>query len=465
MFTAKYLPLLKKQHVLLNVFALLIGSATLWLSFHAHNASPANVGTLLIAQYALFTLVMLAVWQSSPTVGCFNKFKWVIFSGIAIRLLLVFVEPYTTNDPSRYLFDGKIAISGFDPYTLANNAPQLAELVKQWQPPQEHLQYPTLYPPIAMGLFSFAAAFGVDLSLLVWKLMTSLASIGVLLIGWKLLKQLGKERHIALIAFSPILILEAGEGAHLDAFSALAVTLGVYFWVQHKVVLLGIAIAAGGLIKLVPLVIALPYFFLLKQFKNRIALFVTTTLIFASGYLLMFALGFYPVGSLGTFVEKWRFGSAVYSLLEQILSGELLLVTNVMVVAIGLFLVGFFAYKNKAEQGTTNLNAILILQACLLIPFIVSPVVFPWYFMPLCVLLAVRPNLPLFVWVYSAPLTYEVLNGFIGEGVWKPQAWPMYLQLVLTVLTFAPLIKKTVSPTGKVAGVTRENNLRDMRYD
>jgi len=61
----------------------------------------------------------------------------------------------------------------------------------------------------------------------------------------------------------------------------------------------------------------------------------------------------------------------------------------------------------------------------LAVPFIVSPVVFPWYLMVLVPLVAIRPSAVVITWLTAAPLTYEVIDRFDSEGVWQPATWPL----------------------------------------
>ena len=116
-----------------------------------------SVGTRVIIQYTLASVLMLIVWQGLPRItGEFSATASLLLVGVISRLVLVLVDPYTSNDVARYLFDGRIALAGFDPYQIPHNAPELLELRKQWAPPPEHAKYVTLYPPLALALFSLS---------------------------------------------------------------------------------------------------------------------------------------------------------------------------------------------------------------------------------------------------------------------------------------------------------------------
>ena len=70
--------------------------------------------------------------------------------------------------------------------------------------------------------------------------MTTAASIATLLLGTSVLKRADRLQHLPLLALSPLLILESGEGVHLDIFTALAILAAIYFWQSKKLLLVGV---------------------------------------------------------------------------------------------------------------------------------------------------------------------------------------------------------------------------------
>ncbi|GAA59131.1 hypothetical protein P20652_0990 [Pseudoalteromonas sp. BSi20652] len=79
------------------------------------------------------------------------------------------------------------------------------------------------------------------------------------------LKKANKLNNLALVALSPLLILETGVGLHIDAFSALAVIVAIYFWQRQSLLYCGIAIGIGMSLKILPVMLLLPLFF----YKNH----------------------------------------------------------------------------------------------------------------------------------------------------------------------------------------------------
>ena len=162
----------KLAYLLSAILLSLAGLYTLPLIAGSHVGS----GYSLIS--ALLSAIMIYVWRRpilSP--------RHILYLGIAVYILLLPMTALTSNDSQRYLWDGAVFISGFDPYITAPNAPDVAALRELWPTPEEHANYATLYPPGALLLFGSSALFGPVYGLWVWKLLASSAAILTLLLG------------------------------------------------------------------------------------------------------------------------------------------------------------------------------------------------------------------------------------------------------------------------------------------
>lgn len=392
--------------------------------------SLANLGWFTIAQYGLITCFMFSAWWSTSKVKQLRDVRWLLVVAILVRIVLVPIEPYTSNDMDRYLFDGKIAISGLDPYRTNHNAIELKTLKTQWSPPEEHAKYPTLYPPLALGLFALTSISGPKYAPKVWKLVTCVAGILTVLVMAVLLKNMGRLRHLSLVALSPLLILETGVGAHVDAFSTLAVALILYFLQKDRWYWVGVFTSIGVLIKMLPLMLALPLFVGVKSNTARFQFSAALSLGLIAGYGGALLLGFVPLGSLGTLFEKWRFGSPLFSSLALIL-GESALVYIIPIGLIGGALV-IAVHALRLKSCITIDSPLLPWSMAIVLLF--SPVVFPWYLMVLVPCIALSPRPFFLAWVVAMPLTYEVLGRFASIGEWHPQAWPLIALSIVWII-------------------------------
>ena len=423
------------------------------------NFGTFDFGNLVIGQFTLMMLSMLVVWycglktlNANSVTKDKDSFVWLVLAvGVLARLILIGADPYTSNDVDRYLFDGRIALTGLDPYQVSHDHPALAQLRELWQPPAEHAKYPTLYPPLALAMFAFAANIGVGFDVesaqLAWQLMLTGASIASLYFIYLLLKAHNKLQHLPLVALSPILIVETGVGLHLDAFSTLAVVAALYYWHRNKLSLVGICIGLGVLCKILPLVLLMPLVFANFSWRRSSIIVLSALSVIIAGYGITLALGFYPVGSIGVFFEKWRFAAPLFSLLNQLNPQAFVIaltaITTSLIVAVGLLAISHQQLNNqqtvvnkeiasaesdlKTKHYTLSEPLILACHLALVIPLLISPVLFPWYLMPLAALLALKPNAALMIVLGVMPLTYEVLNQFICCQIWQPAQWPIVL--------------------------------------
>lgn len=404
----------------------------------ATNSTTSHVGLYIILQYSFIAIFMLLAWYSSPKSNKLTSFKALFITAIIARLLLVGADLYTSNDVDRYLFDGRITYEGYDPYSISHDHPALAQLKEQWQPPEEHAAYVTIYPPLALGLFTLAAATGVENAQLTWEIMLLIASIAIVFLSALLLKKLNKLKHIALIALSPILILEAGIGLHIDTFLTLTIVAAIYAWQQHKTALCGVLIALGVLLKILPVMLLLPLFFLQKSIKSAFLLVLTCFTTIIISYAITLALGLYPVGSIGVFFEKWRFASPLFSLLDSLFSVQTTIAILALFASILACGIAYFCLSHRYKNANQQTSIFIAIQLALAIPLLISPVVFPWYLMALVPLLALSPNIYLMAWLLIMPITYEVVSGYVCCNTWVPALWPVY---ILGVLYSVSLIK------------------------
>lgn len=418
----------------LRVGLLILASLTVLSSFWTASVDwvtqiHLQLGTITVIQYTLLAICMFAYWHFGPKSNNWRDYKALLAVAVLIRLALIPIDAYTSNDVERYLFDGKVALSGFDPYTTPHDSPELTTLRATWPTPVEHAKYPTLYPPGAIGLFALSALTGPEYAKLTWKLLSTLASLLLLTVMTLLLSNMHKLKHLSLVALSPLLILETGIGVHLDIFSALAVACALFYWQKGKLKSAGVAIGLGALLKLLPVLLLIPLCFSQTNIKRFFTLGLSAILVLLVGYAIVFGLSMQPVGSTPVFFEKWRNASPLFEMFNYFVQGRNLLYLIITTVLLSLSLIVFFAWRTaqKNSNGKNSDSLLMYMQWTLITPLLLSPVVFPWYLLPLVPLFALRPNVFLASWMILLPVTYEVLNQFACCNNWAPQQWPVTL--------------------------------------
>lgn len=363
-------------------------------------------GGWYIALHLVLSVMMLVVWaKDGPS-------RWILGSGFVARLALFFTPAFTTHDVRRYLWDGRVALEGLDPYRVSGDAAVAVALGPDWAVASEHAAYVTLYPPGAIAIFAACAWFGPTLAFWAWKGVVTAASLAALWLSMKMLEERAASRHLALVALSPLLVLEAGVGAHLDILSALCVVAALLFAGRRQPVATGLALGLGGLIKFLPLILLLPLAF--KQSKRFGASMTAAALgVLGLGYGAAVSLGLWPVGSLSVFFHKWRFGSPGFAVLEGWVEQEHSLKVATALAAAATVLLVWLQPRRPANA--------------LAAPLLASPMAFPWYLAPLVPAMAIAPSATLVGWTLTSPLTYEVLDAFEVGGGWSPKAWPLWI--------------------------------------
>ncbi len=404
-------------------------------------ALPAHIGTGYIGIFLGLTAISVLVWyrEAMPP-------KSVLNLSLPLVLLLVPLAPYLSNDVQRYMWDGAVFLSGFDPYVTAPNDPLVSHLRGIWPTPEEHAQYPTLYPPGALTLFGVCALAGPVFGLWVWKAMVTAALLCSLILSYKLLEHRQLLRHFPLIGLSPLLLFETQIGGHLDVFSLLGIVAALWCLEKEKLLAAGLIIGLAATIKFLPAVIIGPFLFFLKP-KQALKLLIVSAGTWLSIYAVMFGLGYKPLGLLPTFFEKWRGGAPIYPALEAIQTGLGLSAKQFLALILGLAIAGFGVSAGLARKGFIEIALLLTLA----VPLLLSPVLFPWYLMALVPFLALKPNLTLFTAITLAPLSYVVLNKWLSVGVWEQADWPAQILLGGLIAAFSFDLFFTRRPIGRIA--------------
>jgi len=375
-----------------------------------------HIGTATIAVHLLLTAWMLWYWQAGRERPNAAQVQKLLVLGVLARLVLLGVPAFTTHDVERYLWDGAVALQGLDPYVITPNDDVVSELRSIFPTPEEHAAYPTLYPPLALAIYTLCALAGPIWGIWLWKLLITFASIATLFVVNAILRHLKAQRHLALIALSPLMLLEVGIGAHVDALSALALSSALWAYQRARWFAVGVAIGLGACIKLLPLA-ALGPILIATPLTRWPKIIIGSTGCVALIYGAALALSMRPIGNLGVFFDKWRNGSPVNSLLESAFpTFEHTLFTLPAAVALGCLAL----YRSRQD-----LHAGLLWM--LATPLLLSPIVFPWYLLVLVPLAAIRPSAVLILWLTSVPLAYEVLDRFELTGEWSPATWPLVI--------------------------------------
>lgn len=393
--------------------------AALGVVYLAEGAAVGHRATPYLAAHGLLTLASAAA--CGAVLRDPGALRRVLWGGLALRLALIPVAPFTTTDVGRYLWDGAVLLAGEDPYALTPLAPQLSALRARAPLPVDHLDVATCYPPLAVGLFALAALAG-KWAALVWKVLCALASGISAWVMTRLAASRGASWTAPLAVLGPVAVLEAGVGAHLETFVALAAVLMLDAALRERWDRAAIAAGVIVALKIVPGVIVLP---VALRAPRPLRFALLATIPFSASFGVAELAGLTAPGSLPTVATHWSFGSPVWAALyaqfptrDDVIRPALALVGLVGVVVVSM--------RRRDLARDTAAAAGVSLAA--------SPVLYPWYGAPLAALVGLAPRRWAIAALATMPFTYEVLDEYQAHLRWAPARWPLAALAGITLL-------------------------------
>jgi hypothetical protein len=250
----------------------------------------------------------------------------VLAVALLLRLLALPLAPSLSDDVHRYLWDGRVAVSGANPYRLTPDDPELTGLRDDLWQRTAHRDVATVYPPLALSLF--AAASVLPRPLAGYKL----ALVAVDLAGCALLLALARRRGsiVAALAYvwNPLVVIEGAGMGHVDVLGASLVIACVYLIpVQRgapsgprRSLAAGAVAALGVLAKLVPLAAVPLWWRTIRRNRSQRRLFAlgaACLLVPATAAVLIWTGGVPP--GLATYALRWEYNGPLHEPLWRLL--------------------------------------------------------------------------------------------------------------------------------------------------
>lgn len=292
------------------------------------------------------------------------SFQELVIFFLFSRLPLLSSIPLMENDFWRYLWDGRVLASGFNPYQYPPSAPEL-DVIHLWI--RERVAYGdigTIYPPFSQLVFALAN-FLADESLVALKLFfiffEGMAILGV----WRWLTRHGRGHEVLWLVFHPLFLKEIVNSAHLDSLavgtSVMAIISLRKSWWQASVWL-----ALSVLSKLWAMVLLPILFFKLPNDRRWYALMVFCLVVVLFYTPFLSAWSFMWDGTKA-FAEYWIFNPGIHSVLALFLEeGAAKIVSAIMVILLSTYA----AYSFSIERAAVwSVGSVILL----------SPVINAWY--------------------------------------------------------------------------------------
>ena len=306
------------------------------------------------------------------------------------------LSPGADDDIHRYVWDGRLQRLGYNPYLVVPSDPA----VKGLHTPETHnLNNPDLPSPYPAGaqLF-FRAVTAIQESTLAFKVAFVVCEFAIVFLLLDLLRCTrqgqGQDQRSHLVlayAWNPLLAIEVAGSGHIDIVGALLLVVSAAAlmrrWRATAAVALGLAIA----VKFLPIVL-LPLYWKRVRIRDA-ALAVAVVGLLYVPFLdhSFFNHGRIPIGSLGTYVQSFRFNGPVFAVLDRVAPPQLLAGLAVLV---GLATAVWF--RSKAPELSPNAFAWPMAASLLC-----APAVFPWYLLWLLPFLTSTSTLLIIIWTVS----------------------------------------------------------------
>lgn len=323
------------------------------------------------------------------------------------------LPPGADDDIHRYVWDGRLQRLGYNPYLVVPSDPAVERL---HTPETRSLNNPDLPSPYPAGaqLF-FRVVTAIQESTFALKVAFVVCEFAIVLVLLDILRRTGRGAHLVLaFAWNPLLAVEVAGSGHIDIVGALLLVVSAAAlarrWRATAAVGLGLAVA----VKFLPIVL-LPLYWKRVRIRDTVLAVVVVGLL----YLPFLNHGRIPIGSLGTYVQAFRFNGPIFAALDRVVPPEWLAGLAVLV---GLATATWL--RSTSPEWSPELLA-WPLAATLFC----APAVFPWYLLWLLPFLTSPATLLISLWTVSIVPTYVMWHlRTLGRPWGALPGWVMLLE-------------------------------------
>jgi alpha-1,6-mannosyltransferase len=335
----------------------------------------------------------------------------VIVFGLMLSALWQFqflrMPPGLDDDIHRYLWDGRVQRLGYNPYIVVPSEPAVASLHTSETRTLNNPEVPSPYPAGAQ-LF-FRAVTAIHESIFALKVAFVVCDLAIVFVLLDVLRSTGQAEHWVLAyAWHPLLAIEVAGSGHVDIVGVLLLLLSAALLLRRWRSLAAIAFGLSVAVKLLPIVL-LPLYWKRVRMRDGALVAIVLGLL----YVPFLNHGRIPLGSLGTYVQRFRFNDPVFATLERVTAPEV--VTGLAVLA------GFLTaiwMRRKSTEGSSDAFAWPMAAALLC-----APVVYPWYLLWVLPFIRSTSTVPITIWTLSIIPTYYVWHLRVVGRPWLVPNW------------------------------------------
>jgi alpha-1,6-mannosyltransferase len=413
----------------------------LWLLTYRITPLRSHSGMFVTLMLAAFCLCVWVFFRCPIARG--RNLTIMLGFALLFRISVLPASPDQSEDVYRYLWDGRLATLGIDPYRYPPEAPELV-------PYRDAVIYPminskpyiTAYPPFSQLVFrSSYALFGP--AVVPMKAIFCLFEFSALIVAWRLLVSLQAPlQPLLLMAWNPFFIFEFAHSGHSDSAMMLFILLAVYMAHRGQKFRAMAGLAGAILAKLHPALL-LPLFARRMGWKAAAA----GMSVVAAGVLLVLAPGRWIayLQSLRLYLQLFEFNAGIHYLLRYVgktfydqawdkITGPYL---AILLIVIAALIIRRFPVRDARDLLHAGFW-IMTADLCL------ATTVHPWYLSWAALALPLLPYAFMFYWtgiVFLSYLAYAHRPVYEPSWVLLAEYLPMYALMVWEIARRTPLLQ------------------------
>jgi alpha-1,6-mannosyltransferase len=359
------------------------------------------------------------------------------------------LPPGSDDDIHRYVWDGRLQRLGYNPYVVVPSDPAAQGL---HTPETRNLNNPDLPSPYPAGaqLF-FRAVTAIHESTFALKVAFVICDFGIALVLLDLLRASGRGAHLVLaFAWNPLLALEVAGSGHIDIVGVLLLVISVAAlarrWQAIAALTFGLAVA----VKFLPIVLLPLYWKRIRIRDAALALALVALL-----YVPFLNDGRIPTGSLGTYVQSFRFNGPVFAALNRVAPPQLLAGLAVLVGLVTAALLRKASLRGAAREQSRQVFASDVFAWPMAASLLCAPVVFPWYLLWLQPFLTSASTLLIIFWTVSIIPTYVMWHlRTLGRPWGSLPGWVMVVEYGCVAIAAAIIAFRRIARSSAPASST-----------
>ncbi|NHN27220.1 mannosyltransferase [Flavobacterium jejuense] len=343
--------------------------------------------------------------------------KKLFIIGVFFRLVFLFCLPFWSQDFYRFIWDGRLVLSGISPYLFRPN--DVIENITMFQSQELYNGMGNLsashfsnYPPINQFFFAVAAFFSpksIFFSSFIFKIIILFSDIGIYHFGKKILNMLNlNSKNVFLYFLNPLVIIELVGNVHFEGVMLFFFILGVFLFFKDKWIISALFIALSISTKLLPLLL-LPFFYQMLGFKKSIVFY--TIVIVLNLILFLPFVSETLIHNYSETISLWfvnfEFNASFYYIFREIgywvkgynTIGIIGKITPIFLIVIILF---YSLFRKNKTYNCFFINSLFALA----IYFFLSTTIHPWYIINLLIISIFTKYRFVVIWSFVIVISY-----------------------------------------------------------